>query len=59
MGLKFKSKWDEIYERLVAEGKVTVIEINLNADDMKQFKQELRRKQAQSIRDTAKIFLNA
>lgn len=62
--MKFKSKVDELYDRLRAEGKVTelpaeqVAEMYARIDkEMREFRTELRRKQAQSYADTARIIL--
>lgn len=63
---KFKSKWEEIYERLEAEGKVTVLSVEEVAaidehirKSMEGFKQDLRRKEAKSWQDNKRIILNA
>jgi hypothetical protein len=62
--MKFKSKIDELYERLESEGKLTRLSdeqlANLDAHiskEMSGFRAELRRKQAQSQADLEKIVL--
>lgn len=63
---KFKSKIDEIMERLAASGKAVelcdeqVKEIDNHLSSiMSQYRQELRIKQSQSEEDLRKIILNA
>lgn len=61
---EFKSKVDEMLERLQAEGKITELSDEQVAaidkrirDEMRAYRAALRRKQAQSEMDTAKIIL--
>lgn len=61
---KFKSKIDELHERLANDGRLTELsDSQIRAIDehvsekMREFRVDLRRKQAQSIADTARIVL--
>lgn len=64
--MKFRSKIDELLEQLQKGGEITqltdeeVMAIDEHiSKDMRRFRQELRRKEAQSEVDLAKIILNA